>query len=64
MRTMALLTTMPSSITRPRREVMFTEEPVTASPRKEPTMAKGMEMSTTMGKRRDSNCTAITAKTK
>ena len=43
---------------------MFTEEPVMASPRKEPTMAKGMEMSTTMGKRRDSNCTAITAKTK
>ena len=43
---------------------MFTEEPVMASPRKEPTMAKGTEMSTTMGKRSDSNCTAITANTR
>ena len=50
-----MFTTMPSSITSPSREVMFTDDPVTASPRKEPTMAKGMEMMTTMGNRSDSN---------
>ena len=57
------MTTMPTSMTRPIREVMLIDCPVISSAAKAPVSAKGTDAMTTIENFIDSNWTAMTTKT-
>ena len=61
---MPLLTAIPMSMRKPIMDTMFRLLPVTNSSRKEPIREKGIQVMTIREKRGDSNCMAITRKTR